>query len=235
MRSAPQRPFRGHRATTRLVASAALLAILLSCTGKNVEKGNSCLRLGDYIMAREFFGRELARNPASFEARLGMGKSLLQQAVDADNDTSSWRQALIHLEAARTLSPSTEILPLLSQAWSTHARNLLLHRDTIASLGALSRAVEYDPRSVESLNLAGIIYYRIGDSGRSRALFLTALAIDSTHPSAHFNLGMIHWQKGESMDAHEHWLAALKSAPEDEDILYWFALSEKKLRESLGK
>jgi hypothetical protein len=43
---------------------------------------------------------------------------------------------------------------------------------------------------------------------------------------------MIHWQAGEFRRAHGFWLKALKSMPRDEDILYWFALSEKKVREA---
>jgi len=43
---------------------------------------------------------------------------------------------------------------------------------------------------------------------------------------------MIYWQAGDVRQAHEHWLKSLKSLPHDEDVLYWFALSEKKLRDA---
>ena len=43
---------------------------------------------------------------------------------------------------------------------------------------------------------------------------------------------MLRWQAGDVRGAHDQWLAALKALPDDEDILYWFALAEKKLRES---
>ena len=63
-------------------------------------------------------------------------------------------------------------------------------------------------------------------------MFRKALGLDSSDASAHFNLGMIRWQAGDVRVAHGHWLKALKRLPQDEDVVYWFALSEKKLRES---
>jgi tetratricopeptide (TPR) repeat protein len=208
-----------------------LAALVLSCSDDVVEKGDIALRLGDWKMAMEFYYQALRRDPADAAARLGMGKALLQKAVALPNDTTSWREALVHLEAAHTIAPSAGIAPLLSEAWSSHARNLLAGRDTVQALSALSRAIELDSRSVEPVNLAGIVYFRLGHEDKALQLFGKAIAIDSTNSSAHFNLGMAKWQREQFSEAHRHWLTALANAPEDEDILYWFALSEKRIRE----
>lgn len=213
----------------------AVFALSFSCTHSNIEKGNTSLVLGDYIMAKEFFGAELRKHPESFDARMGMGKALLQQAVSLNDDTLCWRQALINLEAARTIKPDEDILPLISECWLEYARILLIQRDTVRALTALSRSIEYDPRSVDPVNLAAIIYYHMGNEDKSEILFKKSIGIDSTSPSAYFNLGMIYLQNGDIPAAHGFLLNALKYAPEDKDILYWFALSEKKIRETTGQ
>ena len=211
-----------------------LTLLIIACSRNNIEKGTTCLRLGDYPGAISFFGDELKRQPDSYEARLGLGKALLQQSADANGDTAVWKQGLMHIEAARTLSPpddAAEIRKLLSEAWGHHARTLLSVGDTLGSLSALSRTIEYNPTSAEPLNLAGIIYFRLGDERKAIALFEKAAQIDKKNPSPHFNLGMIYWQNNRVIEAHAHWLMALKLSPKDEDLLYWFALAEKKMRD----
>jgi tetratricopeptide (TPR) repeat protein len=212
-----------------------LIAGLPACHHNTVEKGNLCLRLGDYPAAIKFFSIELNRHPDCYEARLGLAKAMLQKSADLNSDPALWNEGLMHLEAARTLAPSGDeekIGTLLSQAWAQNAKSQLSLQDTISALSALARAIEYDPGSVEPLNRAGILYFQIGDEKKAVALFARAVVIDSAHPSAYFNLGMIYWQKGAVSEAHQQWLKALRLAPKDEDIIYWFALAEKKMREA---
>ncbi len=209
-------------------------ALLAGCGPDRLEKGAASLRLGDYDGARAFFEEELKSNPESFEARLGIGKALLQKAVAYNSDTATWRKALVQLEAARTLSPGAEIEPLLGEVWLAHARNLLSRHDTVRALSAISRAVECTPDRVEPLNLAGIIYYRQGYEEKAEALFRKAVTVDSVGASAHFNLGMVYWRREMTEKAHSHWLTALKRDPDDEDIVYWFARAEKAIREEDG-
>jgi tetratricopeptide (TPR) repeat protein len=206
------------------------LAIAFSGCDHHLDKGNTCLRLGDYRMAVAFFERELQARPGSYEGRLGLGKAYLQKAIDQPGDHQAWRRALTNLEAARTISPRGRIDELLSQAWSARARSLLAEADTLRALEALSRAIEYTPDSIEPINLAGIVYFRIGDRAKAEMLFERAAALDSSHATAEFNLGMVQWQRGEIAAAREHWLRALKRSPDDEDILYWFARAEKASR-----
>jgi tetratricopeptide (TPR) repeat protein len=213
------------------VALVAWAVIGLSGCTDHLDKGNTCLQLGDYQMAVAFFEQELRARPGSYEGRLGIGKAYLQRAIDRPGDGEAWHRALTNLEAARTISPKERIDELLSQAWSARARSLLTEEDTVEALGALSRAIEYTPDNIEPINLAGIVYFRIGDRAKAEMLFERAASLDSTHASAEFNLGMVHWQEGDIAAAREHWLTALKRSPEDGDILYWFARAEKSIRE----
>ncbi len=204
----------------------------LSCGPSAVEKGNTCIRLGDYPMAMEFFGRALEQDPGSYEARLGMGKALLQKASAEHEDEMAWKQALMNLEAAGALAPEkNQISKLLSNVWFVRGKNLVAQADTTGALEALSRSIEHGQNNPNPVNLAAIIYFRAGYATKAEALFRKSVEMDSTHPSSHFNLGMVLWSREEYAAARMHWLSALKSAPEDEDILYWFALAEKKIQE----
>jgi tetratricopeptide (TPR) repeat protein len=213
-----------------VIAGFILLTASAGCRNRTLEKGDLCLRLGDYPSAIAFFSDEVKRHPDSYEARLGLGKALVQKACDAD--TAAWKSACIQLEAARTLSPTNDIKALLGEVYLERAHEMLSCRDSIAALDALSRAIEYNNRAIEPVNLAGIIYFRMGDVDKSEMLFKKAVGLDSASAAAHFNLGMVFWQGKRYKDAHAQWLSALAASPGDRDMLYWFALAEKKLREA---
>lgn len=210
-----------------------LVAILVaSCGSSTIEKGTTCIRLGDYPMAIRFFTHALEHDPGSFEARVGMGKALLQKAVAEKGDKSAWQEAILHLEAAATLGGNDAEIPLLlSEVWFARAQNLVARKDTSGALDALSRSIEDDPGNPSPVNLAAIIYFRAGYTDKAEALFRKSVELDSAHPSSRFNLGMVLWSKGEYEEARKQWLLALKADPEDQDIIYWFAMAEKKLRE----
>lgn len=212
-----------------LAAGAALL--LMACRGEDDEKGRISLSLGDYPMAIGFFRAAVEEDPHHYDARLGLGQALLQKAF-AEDDSASFEYALIQLEACRGLAPSQDISELLADAYYERARSLLRNRDTVAALATLSKAIDRAPENTRPLNLVGIVYGKLGETGKAEALFRQALISDASDPSANFNLGMILWQSGDVRLAHAHWLKALKAMPRDEDVLYWFALSEKKLRET---
>jgi tetratricopeptide (TPR) repeat protein len=219
-----------HTADIFCVCVAALF--LFGCKSRDIEKGEVCLKLGDYPLASRFFSGEVLRHPDSYEARLGLGKALLQQGCANASDTGAWKNAIIQLEAAATLSPQDNIKPLLSEVYLKRAHSLLSGNDSIAALDALSHAIEYDNRAIEPINLAGIIYFRMGESDKAESLFAKAIGIDSANAAVRFNLGMVLWQAGRYDEAHAQWFAALAASPRDKDILYWYALAEKKKRET---
>lgn len=196
----------------------------------SIEKGESSLRLGDYSMAINFFKDVLSKDPENFPARLGMGKALIQMAAAQNADSPVWQEAIIHLEAARTLNPASSIEPLLSEAWVIQARKKLEKTDTIAALHALSRSIDYNTGSIDALNLAGIIYFRIGEPVKSRVLFDRALSVDTLQAFTHFNMGMLRWSQGDFSGAHRAWLRALRLAPDDKDVVYWYSVADKMVR-----
>lgn len=214
-----------------LIPMMFITAVLSGCVSRDIKKGAIALELGDYTLATQFFSRALERNPANAEARLGMGKALLQKASDNTGDSVTWRDAVMQFEAARTLGKSTEIGALLGQVWSERASDQLRTGDTLGALEALTRAIAADPTSPQPLNLAGIVYFRTGRAAKARLLFKRAITVDSSSTSSLFNLGMLYWEEGDTRKAHDLWLRALTLSPQDEDFLYWFAVAEKRLRE----
>jgi len=209
----------------------AAAAVLSACQSRDIEKGRVCLGLGDYALARTFFAKVVEEYPEGYPGRYGLGQALLQQSL-AEGDSASFAHAMVQFEACRSIRPSQDLTELLTDAYTERARGLLNRKDTVSALATLAKAIERNPANPQPVNLVGIIYGKLGDPAKAAALFGKALDLDSADASAHFNLGMIRWQAGEYAKAHEHWLKALKALPKDEDVLYWFALSEKRLRES---
>lgn len=207
-----------------------LVTLISGCYHSTVEKGNICLKLGDYSTAIDLFSVQVKKHPERYEARLGLGKALLQRSTDL-SDSNDWKKGLLQLEAAASLNPDAPIRPILSDAWLQRGRFLLAKKDSTACLDAIARSLEYNPLSIDPLNLAGILYFNQGDASKAEALFSKAVSIDSLNSASRFNLGMIYWYDNDPKKAHSNWLAALKQSPDDPDILYWFSRAEKKIRE----
>jgi tetratricopeptide (TPR) repeat protein len=204
--------------------------LFISCSD-NIKKGNSCLTVGDYQLAIYFYEQVLKDNPLSFEARLGIGKALLQQIADNNNDSLSWKNALMNLEAARNLHPSEDLSILVSEAWFARARMMLSCKDTIEALNALSHSIEINNKNVDAINSTGIIYFRKGEADKAEILFRKVIMIDSTNTAGFFNLGMVMWYKENYLQAKKYWLTASRFSPVDDDIVYWLAQAEQKMQE----
>jgi tetratricopeptide (TPR) repeat protein len=214
-----------------LIVILTISILLIGCADDTIKKGNACLNLGDYLMAESFYEKALLDNPLSFQARLGMGKALLQHIIDNNSDTALWKKALLNLEVARNLHPADDLSSLVSEAWYERAQMMLSIEDTIGALNALSRSIEINNKNIAAINSTGILYFRKGEIDKAEILFRKAVAIDSTHAPAFFNLGMILWSKKDYLDARNYWLTASKLTPEDDDMVYWLAVAEKKLQE----
>ena len=208
----------------------AMLCTLIYCGQSDLEKGAVSLSIGDYDRAIAFYDQELNNRPSNALAHLGLGKALYQKAMAQKSDTVSLAQAIIHIEAARTLGLTGEVNGLLSSVLTGNARMKLSSGDTIGALELLTHAIEYDRSSSVPLNLTGIIYFRTGRTEKASVLFDYAIKVDTSDVSPLFNRGMVAWQQNQIETAHSYWLRALKKSPDDEEILYWFARAEKSLR-----
>jgi tetratricopeptide (TPR) repeat protein len=213
------------------ILSAVILFLLNGCSSLDMSKGSVALELGDYPLAITFFSRVLRRNPGHFGARVGMGKALLQRATDRPGDTTAWREAIMHLQAAQTIHGDTDIPLLLAEAWAERGAVLLDGGDTAGALDALTYAIELHPENPEPLNLAGIINFRLGRLQKARQLLERTVELDSSNASSLFNLGMICWEQQHVRRAYELWRKALGRSPDDEEFQHWITTAEKRLQE----
>lgn len=187
-----------------------------------------CLELGDYEMAREFFGAELRTNPRHFEARVGMGKSYLQQAWSESPDSTALRKALVHLEAARTIEPRPFLGPLLAEVWLLYGRAKSVAGDTLAALTALTFSLDHDPGRTDALNLAGALYASFGHVDRAESLFSRAAEGDSLHTESLFNLGMLQWHRERYAEAAGYWERCVRLDSTDALAATWLRRARRR-------
>lgn len=203
-----------------------LLLLLISCQKDSVKSGYQCLMLGDYVMAIDFFNEELRKDPRNFDARAGMGKALLQKSFANDQDTVSLHQALVHLQAARSIEARDELDTMLKDVWLISGRARLKAEDTIGALISFTFALDYDPTNVEALNFSGIIFSSFGHMGKADSLFTAAMARDK---NACFNAGMAKFYGKKYNDAVRIWKSMLKSDSSDISLKHWITLAEQQM------
>jgi tetratricopeptide (TPR) repeat protein len=203
-----------------------LLIVSFSCSDHTIELGTRNLDLGDYQRAVGLFSKAVDNNPNSFEARLGLGKALLQQLGSGDQNNELWQSCIINFEAARTLKPSAEVEKLLSTAWNQRAAFLLEIKDTSDAIHSLLRSIEYDKTNIKSLNLAGILYFNRNEFKKALSMFSLVSHFDSTSPTGFYNTGMIYWASGECKRARQVWKNALERSSSSNDLSYWVSLTD---------
>ncbi len=209
---------------------AALSAVILfSCSDNQVKRGYQSLALGDYDMAIGFFTEELHRNPRDFQARVGMGKALLQKSYAHNQDTTLWRQALVQLQAARSIENRDYLNSLLKDAWIIYGRKKLASTDTMSALIALTFALDYDPSSSEALNLSGIIFSTFGFAQKAESLFTLAGSIHKTDRDILFNLGILYYYRKQYIEALQIWRSEVLCDSLDNELQQWIALAEERI------
>ncbi|HEX3020735.1 MAG TPA: tetratricopeptide repeat protein [Chitinispirillaceae bacterium] len=210
----------------RFVLFAAVM--LFFCSENSVKRGYQSLNLGDYDMAIGFFNEELHRNPGDFGARVGLGKALLQKSYATEQDTTLWHQALIQLQAARSIENRDYLNTLLRDAWIIYGRKKLAAEDTMAALTAMTFALDYDPASAEALNLSGILFSSFGLTQKAESLFVAGSNNSKSSRELQFNLGILYFYRQQYGDALRIWKSASLYDSSDIELKQWIALAEKK-------
>lgn len=208
---------------------AGILLFIASCTTTDslLEKGEAHLTLGDFTRAERCFSDAINRVPRSRHARLGLGKALLQRHAFYPEDTGLIAEALVQLEAARTLHPDSTAEKLLSIVWCQRAEVSLGSGDSVAALKALSRSTSLDPESTKPLNMAAILYFHRGESLKAINLFRLITTIDTASVSGWFNMGMVFWADSSYRQAADAFFKAAQRSPDDKEVLQWAARAKK--------
>jgi tetratricopeptide (TPR) repeat protein len=202
--------------------------LLISCGENSVKRGYQSLQLGDYDMAIGFFNEQLHRNPRDFQARVGMGKALLQKSYANGQDTVLWRQALVQLQAARSIGNHDFLNFLLKDAWITYGRKKLSAADTLSALIALTFALDYDPSNSEALNLSAVLFSSFGLTQKAESLLTVASYYHKTDKDILFNLGILSFHRKEYSEALRIWKSEALFDSSDAELRQWIELAEKK-------
>lgn len=213
---------------------ALLSSFFIHCERSHEKKAELCLRIGDYQRSIRFFNAALEAKPGSFRARKGLGTALMRQASLFEQEerveTEHWHKAIWSFEHALALREDSEIKSQLGYCCNRLAKQLWNKADSSGALRASMKSVLYQPNDPQILNYAGILNNRMGEREKAHDLFAKAAEIDTVDATAAFNLGMFHWQDGKTLKAYEWWLKALMMAPKDENVQYWFARADLKMR-----
>ena len=218
----------------KLIVVILILLTQFSCTVNDISKGETCLKIGDYEGAEKFFTRSIEDNPGNLNGRLGLAKAYLQKAYSLKkqgiDNPDNWHKAVRQFEFASRIKDTSIIIEDYSQALYLLAKSLTNNGDTLPAIDYLKDALLIAPSNSTILNFAGILNFKKGMDENAIDLFLQASVVDTVDASALFNIGIIHWYRNETIQAHHYLLQALKRKPDDESIIKWFAKADNALR-----
>jgi tetratricopeptide (TPR) repeat protein len=219
-------------------ASLSVLCIC-ACTRNSINKGETCLAIGDYQNAICFFQKAVNDNPASARSRRGIALSLLQQCSAHESEgkatPAEWKSALAALQYARRIKDNPDLKAQEAVANFKLAKALESRGDTSSALRFAFQALALQPQDVRMIDYAAVLSHRMGDAATARDLFLQATIVDSNDAVAFFDVGMLYWYSQNVLQAHDWWLKALKRSPTDTAVVYWVAKAELELKKMAGK
>ena len=106
-------------------------------------------------------------------------------------------------QSVKYLEENAQVTPGDPTGWVQMAKFCLSHQYQLREHGleAIRKAILADEKNVQSLDLAGQIYWELGDTLTASDFFQRALAIDATYPPAQLHYGMWLIQAGQKSEA----------------------------------
>jgi tetratricopeptide (TPR) repeat protein len=136
-------------------------------------------------------------------------------------------------EAIEALTEANKLFPDDPDIMITLGGALILSGKWNSAEKFLEAAVKKHPQNPRLwLNLAAAILGRLELSPRDRqdraiAAYKRAIELDPIAPSAHYNVGLIHAERGDWDQAVDWFEAAVRANPRDEDARYWLEKARK--------
>lgn len=164
------------------------------------------LHLGHLDAAFETIRKALAVEPLSFPCNFLLGNIYLAQG--------KIREALkiyLYLEKM-TEKPPPELLFQIASAY--YAKGCMEK-----ALCYSMHAIEEDPSSIESYELAARIYFDKGNLIKAKDTYQEILSIDFENVNAHHMLGIIYSREKRWLDAIQEWEIALTIAPNEDETM----------------
>ncbi|MGD9202239.1 MAG: hypothetical protein PVI26_11790 [Chitinispirillia bacterium] len=210
--------------------------VLTGCNNNDLQKGEECLKIGDFYNALNFFDRAVKNNPSSPVARYGFARAWYQKCqylekerLENENDL---REAIRNLEYSSNLGFRDSLYTHLAYLLYRLSKIHILKNDSIMALNLANKAVKIDQKNNDILNYTGILNYHLGNQNTAEDCFILASKNDSTDATGLFNLGMIAWYEKDYKLAYLFWSRALNRAPDNETIINWYAESKVMLMET---
>lgn len=216
-----------------LVVILPLLAGLAGCVRDDLRQAERCLALGDEERALALYASVLDRVPENVRARRGSGLSLLalasERAEDGDDLPAHWSRAVRELSLADTVTDSVVREGML-EGRTRWARSLAERGDTLRAEEILEDLVLAFPQRTRPRHSLAVLLARDGRAAQAEELFLRNAVLDSTDVDTWFNLGLLSWNAGRSLEATHFFLKAERLAPTDPEVLWWVAKSSRGAR-----
>lgn len=138
-------------------------------------------------------------------------------------DMNKPTDALVALERAASLkADEPNVFDALGRAYAAIGNKE-------KAINNFNRALELEPRMVESLNNLGTVYFDAGDYAMAERYFKESLIVRPQAAVAHFNLAQCYSRQNRSMDAVEQFEEYLKAAPADAQARYELGLVYEKI------
>ena len=209
-----------------------------------MDAGAAALRKGDPKEAEEDFRHELATDPKSADAHLGLGLAELRQGRMP--------------EAEATLAQASELNPALPGTHLFRGIALFQMNSVNAALGQINEEIKLQPKNVEALTWLGIVELQAGSPQLAAAAFdqATALSpddqnllyyqvrahtlaaqqafgalfkIDGDSPLVHRAQAEIYSESHQPEKAIEEYQAALKRTPKNAELYEALGNEEQKI------
>lgn len=216
-----------------LVVILPLLAGLAGCVRDELRQADRCLALGDEERALALYASVLDRVPEDIRARRGSGLSLLalasERAEDGNDLPEHWSRAVRELSLADTATDSVVREGLLDGR-TRWARSLAARGDTLRAEEILEDLVQAFPLRTGPRHSLAVLLARDGRAAQAEELFLRNAVLDSTDVDTWFNLGLLSWNAGRSLESTHFFLKAERLAPTDPEVLWWVAKTSRSAR-----
>ena len=219
-----------------LCVMAALLAavVLSACVERDLERGNSALRIGDYDRAVNNFSKALDDEPANRDARYGLALAYYSIAEDKERlklpALDMWEKTVNEFRILSKVDSTESISGTYSTALFYLARATLYRNGRANVLPLLDQSIRLDSANYFSYNLKALVFANLGRTEEAKQIYAFIVTKEPKFSSAYLNLGNLYWGEGDIGSAWDIWSMGHEALPEDAELARWTQAAEDSLK-----
>lgn len=213
-------------------ASLAFLVAVTGCGRQDLDTKalDGALRAGDFWSVEEVLRDAWQERAESEPTRRLYAQALLQHhwfdigmGLDVRDSVIAYRIQIVGLVSDSASDAQVQ------QIWQTWCDQTMARRDSAKTLQRYRSFTEQWPDNSLAWHRRAVLEFQLGSWDEARRSFSRGIELDSTNASAQFNFGMALWKHGDTREALERWLVALKREPENMDFAHWVGRAALKL------